>query len=87
MPHRRERKPNRIKELRLNQGEGNTKIGLKELAEGSEISVPFLNKLENNLVGTTAEVRARIARYLDVPVEDVFPNEAVEENERPDKKA
>jgi transcriptional regulator with XRE-family HTH domain len=64
------RPPNRIRELRKRPG---VKIKLKELAEGCGVSVPYLNRLERGLVGASEDVRERIAQYLDVPVEEVFP--------------
>lgn len=71
---RKGKEPNRIREIRIkvNVEEGGAKIGLKELAEGSETSVSFINKLERGLVNASPEVKARIARYLDKPVEEVF---------------
>ena len=62
--------PNRIREFRLDP---DGKIGLKELAEGSELSVSYLNKLERGLVGVSEEAKRKVARYLDKPVEEVFP--------------
>lgn len=70
-------KPNRIREFRKAE-----KLSLREVSEGCGISIAFLNKLERHIVGTNDETKARLARYLEKSLEEVFPDDLQPEPEK-----
>lgn len=59
--------PNNIKKIRKEKG-----MLQKELALRSNISVYHLNKLENGKRELNLKVAAKIARVLDVSLQDLF---------------
>lgn len=60
---------NRIKEIRQEKG-----IIQKDLAEAANISAPYLHDLENGNRGAKRETLERIAKALNVEVEDLTAN-------------
>ncbi|ADU22376.1 helix-turn-helix transcriptional regulator [Ruminococcus albus] len=58
---------NRIKELRKSQ-----KLTQDELANAVGVSRQTINAIENDKYNPTLELAIKLARYLRIPVEDLF---------------
>lgn len=58
---------NRIKELRKSQ-----KLTQDELANAVGVSRQTINAIENDKYNPTLELAIKLARYLRMPVEDLF---------------
>ena len=58
---------NRIKELRKSQ-----KLTQDELANAMGVSRQTINAIENDKYNPTLELAIKLARYLRIPVEDLF---------------
>ncbi|MBE6869504.1 MAG: helix-turn-helix transcriptional regulator [Ruminococcus sp.] len=58
---------NRIKDLRKSQ-----KLTQDELANAVGVSRQTINAIENDKYNPTLELAIKLARYLRVPVEDLF---------------
>ena len=58
---------NRIKELRKSQ-----KLTQDELANAVGVSRQTINDIENDKYNPTLELAIKLARYLRIPVEDLF---------------
>ena len=58
---------NRLKELRKTQ-----KLKQDELANAVGVSRQTINAIENDKYNPTLELAIRLARYLKIPVEELF---------------
>ncbi|WP_297961308.1 helix-turn-helix transcriptional regulator [uncultured Ruminococcus sp.] len=58
---------NRLKELRKTQ-----KLTQDELANAVGVSRQTINAIENDKYNPTLELAIRLARYLKIPVEELF---------------
>ena len=58
---------NRLKELRKTQ-----KLTQDELANAIGVSRQTINAIENDKYNPTLELAIRLARYLKIPVEELF---------------
>ena len=58
---------NRLKELRKSQ-----KLTQDELANAVGVSRQTINAIENDKYNPTLELAIRLARYLQMPVEELF---------------
>lgn len=58
---------NRVRELRKQKG-----LTQDELAKALHVSRQTVNAIENNKYNPTLELAIRLARYLGLPVEQIF---------------
>ncbi|WP_258529021.1 helix-turn-helix domain-containing protein [Enterococcus faecalis] len=66
----------RIRELRLSR-----KMTQQELAERCELSLPFINLIENNKRNVSLETLVKILTALDISLSDFFRPYSIEEDE------
>jgi len=58
---------NRIRELRMGKG-----MTQQELAEKSELSLPFINMIENNKRNVSLETLVKLLKVLEMSLSDFF---------------